>query len=603
MNEREIVLTISILISRKEKEVRRCLDSLQLLREAVSSELILIDTSGDPGIRKLLEKYSDNILTYQWSDDFSQARNIGLKEAKGEWFLFLDDDEYFTDAKEMIHFFQSGEYRQYDAALYAVRNLIDHEGTRWNEIWVSRLAKIVPGMHFEGAIHEYLVPVPKSVKKLFAYVEHTGYVGVYAGTDRKRYDRNTRMIQKMIDQDPDNIHWRIQMIMEYGTYGETEKLFDFAGECIRYFEDSKEMDICNAFAAFYASELMYYQDWMRDDLAYQLCRQALEDSRISRTGQAYFHYYKADLALQRGNYVEAFEDVQFYLESFREYQNDEEEQVFQSNVPFIMNTYQENNLAQAYQMLICAGAKRGDTSLLKRYWLQIERLNPEGIFYPDFPATLAEGLARLEDEDRSLQMIKAFHQNAQLWERVEEAMVSCAAAQEKDYNRYLRLMKQAGLDTKGFEAEYRRNILINPGKELHGTQIIESLKQFAILTEEATERIRYAEEARKIRRLLDASDTRKKIAFVKEFVSSYPQYAEVMKRYAAYLAEQEAGETDTVSNNPEMDQMAKQLIANVQILLQNGMVEQAQDVIAQARLLLPHNPELEALQEDISRRR
>ena len=41
---REILLTISILISNRPDTVRKCLDSIRPLLEGVPSELILVDT-------------------------------------------------------------------------------------------------------------------------------------------------------------------------------------------------------------------------------------------------------------------------------------------------------------------------------------------------------------------------------------------------------------------------------------------------------------------------------------------------------------------------------------------------------------------------------
>ena len=57
----------------------------------------------------LLSEYTDHIVPFTWCDDFSKARNAGLKEAKGEWFLYIDDDEWFGDVQELIAFFKTRE--------------------------------------------------------------------------------------------------------------------------------------------------------------------------------------------------------------------------------------------------------------------------------------------------------------------------------------------------------------------------------------------------------------------------------------------------------------------------------------------------------------
>ena len=52
------------------------------------------------GVQKLTR-----VVQFTWCDDFSKARNAGLEKARGQWFLYLDDDEWFIDTKEItVHF-------------------------------------------------------------------------------------------------------------------------------------------------------------------------------------------------------------------------------------------------------------------------------------------------------------------------------------------------------------------------------------------------------------------------------------------------------------------------------------------------------------------
>jgi glycosyltransferase involved in cell wall biosynthesis len=93
MSNTDLQLTISLLISDRLDTVPRCLDSLRLILDAIPSELILIDTSKNSKINALLKTYTDQVYEFEWCNDFAKARNEGLKRAKGEWFMFLDDDE------------------------------------------------------------------------------------------------------------------------------------------------------------------------------------------------------------------------------------------------------------------------------------------------------------------------------------------------------------------------------------------------------------------------------------------------------------------------------------------------------------------------------
>ena len=109
----EKLLTISILMSGREDTTERCLKSLEPLLTKMDSELILVDTGCKEEMRNLLQKYTDQIIPFEWCNDFAKARNVGLSQAKGEWFLFLDDDEWFEDVSEIIEFFRSGRVFAY----------------------------------------------------------------------------------------------------------------------------------------------------------------------------------------------------------------------------------------------------------------------------------------------------------------------------------------------------------------------------------------------------------------------------------------------------------------------------------------------------------
>ncbi len=64
----------------------------------------MTDTGCDTEVRNLIQRYSDNIIDFNWIQDFA-ARNAGLMRAKGLWFMYLDDDEWFDDTTDIIDFY------------------------------------------------------------------------------------------------------------------------------------------------------------------------------------------------------------------------------------------------------------------------------------------------------------------------------------------------------------------------------------------------------------------------------------------------------------------------------------------------------------------
>ena len=97
-NANQKLLSISMLVSGREETTEKCIASLDHLRSTVPCELILTDTGCPAGMQEWLQQKADKVLRFTWCDDFAAARNVGLQAASGEWFMFMDDDEWFEDS-------------------------------------------------------------------------------------------------------------------------------------------------------------------------------------------------------------------------------------------------------------------------------------------------------------------------------------------------------------------------------------------------------------------------------------------------------------------------------------------------------------------------
>ena len=176
MEKKRPILSISMLVSNNRRDtIEMCMESLVPLMKAVPSELIIVDTGCTDGSVDVARKYADKVVQFTWCKDFSAARNAGLSECTGEWFLYLDDDEWFEDVSELIAFLTSEERKHCDAVWYIQRNYDNFEGTVYNDTFVGRMVKLTPETKFCGKIHEWLEPIPRMIKRTGAYVHHYGY--------------------------------------------------------------------------------------------------------------------------------------------------------------------------------------------------------------------------------------------------------------------------------------------------------------------------------------------------------------------------------------------------------------------------------------------
>ena len=223
MKTKKILLSISMLISGRE-EMKKSLDSLQAFKENIPCEIILVDTGCNKEQRQLAEQYADKIVNFTWCDDFAAARNAGLKLAEGEWFLYLDDDEWFEKPEQMLEFFKSGEYKKYKSARYVVRNYHNMQGTIYDDAVVARMVRLEPETKFYGKIHEYIEPYQLPLKDFTDYVHHYGYVYQNEEDKKKHARRNIKPLQEMREAEPESWRWICQLSQEYFAIDEYEEV-------------------------------------------------------------------------------------------------------------------------------------------------------------------------------------------------------------------------------------------------------------------------------------------------------------------------------------------------------------------------------------------
>lgn len=256
MGQTKPILSISLLCSGRKKTTRKCLDSLRRIMDEIPSELIIVDTGCDDDTHDILLEYADRVIPFVWCRDFSRARNVGLKAAKGEWFLYIDDDEWFEDVTELVDFFQSGDYRNYAMANYIQRNYADYEERRYSDCWVSRMARITGELQFESSIHEYLAPIYGECKLIHTYVKHFGYIFDSPEEKYRHSQRNISLLLEMIRKERGNSRWWMQLAQEYRAIDENAKLYDTCAEALKYFSNWNNMGVNKERGAFYVGKLL-----------------------------------------------------------------------------------------------------------------------------------------------------------------------------------------------------------------------------------------------------------------------------------------------------------------------------------------------------------
>lgn len=605
MDKKHIILTISVLTSRKEDQVRRCLESLRPIRDAVSSELIVVDTSEDAHMHKVLQEYTDHIVPFHWIQDFSAARNAGLREASGEWFLYLDDDEWFSDSRSIIRFFASGEYKKYNGGMYIQRNYSNMEGTKWSDAWVARFAKIVPGLHFTSPIHEHFSPIPDENMALRSIVDHYGYVFTTWEAMLEHYERNKVLLEKMIEQHPDSPRWRLQMLQEYRSVQKYEEMFAFARECLNYYENVDKDEVNLVLPAFYAAELEVYDEWYRDEMSYKVCETAQKDARMTRMGQAYFDIWRAKFELEQKHYKAAENAILRYLEAWKYFEDNLDEKLKQGYPTYLSDTFTEDNRMLAYSLLICAGLWQEDAGYLKRYYSSLKLDRAEEFAYPAFARALIHGMETVQEDDTFTAVLKKLNKNEELWQQFEIEMLQRLSKDDSRIDTLIHLVEKATGDASFLQFYSLRKKLAEPKEETNGEEIAGMLKEYAELglryygsIYKETELPGDYRAARILEKVLAANSSKEKVGMLREVVGAYPPFAKAIRCYAEWLGESEHAVREQEAN-PQLRQMADQVLGNVSVMLENGMIEEAYKIVVQLRGMLPEDQELKEMEEQL----
>ena len=323
------LLTISLLSSGRPDTLWKCLDSLKLITKRIESEVLITDTGCSAEVRKRMESYADRIFDFAWCDDFSAARNVGLKEARGEWFLFIDDDEYFTDVDEIVCFLNTREKDLYDSADYIQRNFLDPEGNQIEEIWVSRMKKLTAETRFKGRVHEYMVPENGPCKLLHSVAEHYGYALTKEEDRKKHSERNIVLLKKMLEEDPEEPRWYAQLLQDQYFARDYEAVCNAAEHTLLMSEGKGNPRYIRLLGYAYVRKLTALMELNRLDAAYAFGLTALEDQRITDLHRAELSFYLTGITKEKGLLAESMKHGETYLRLFQDMAGDEVRQMEQ----------------------------------------------------------------------------------------------------------------------------------------------------------------------------------------------------------------------------------------------------------------------------------
>jgi glycosyltransferase involved in cell wall biosynthesis len=84
-----MMLSLCMIVKNEEATLPHCLKSVQ----GVVDEMVILDTGSSDRTPDIATSFGAKVHFFEWTNDFSVARNEALKYVQGDWILVLDADE------------------------------------------------------------------------------------------------------------------------------------------------------------------------------------------------------------------------------------------------------------------------------------------------------------------------------------------------------------------------------------------------------------------------------------------------------------------------------------------------------------------------------
>ncbi len=201
-------ISLVMIVKNEERFLPKCLTSA---REVVD-EIVIVDTGSTDATMAIALQFGAKVIPHTWSDDFSEARNIALAHATGDWALWLDADEEI-EASSGPAFRAAAESAAPDVGGFMVRfrnwlqSTTVQEDSDMAVHHACRLFRLVPGVRFEGRIHEQNLRSLQNLGYRYEYtpgltLDHFGYASEIM-TTRNKHERFIRMLTREVEECPD----------------------------------------------------------------------------------------------------------------------------------------------------------------------------------------------------------------------------------------------------------------------------------------------------------------------------------------------------------------------------------------------------------------
>ena len=224
----QISISACMMVKNEEKNLPRCLSSIH----DFVTEIIVVDTGSTDKTVEIAESYGAKVYHHPWEDDFSKHRNQSISYATGDWIFIIDaDEEAFID-KDL--FFANLQVIPPDCEALAIHFIDihrDQEVLEFSSIRFFRNGHI----QYQGIVHNQPIIKDGSGSLVVSgfTLKHYGY-DVSDEEMHQKFERTRILLEKTLEQEPDNYHTYFYLNQIYATHHMPRKAIEYGEEYIKY---------------------------------------------------------------------------------------------------------------------------------------------------------------------------------------------------------------------------------------------------------------------------------------------------------------------------------------------------------------------------------
>lgn len=153
-----ITISLCMIVRNEEEVLGRCLASVKDLVD----EIVIVDTGSDDGTKEIASQYTDRIFSFQWTDDFSAARNYAFSKAAMDFCMWLDADDVIEERERgSFQALKESLDRETDIVMMRYYTAFDEGGNPSFWYYRERLIRNNQTHFWQGAVHEAIALMGK----------------------------------------------------------------------------------------------------------------------------------------------------------------------------------------------------------------------------------------------------------------------------------------------------------------------------------------------------------------------------------------------------------------------------------------------------------